>query len=109
MTVKFGVPKPINTDCTGKIDPVADMDRGQDTSQMLRQMSHLINMTNAYVISTQNNTGLLQQLLDATQGSAQMLTHVVHSLSSLETMNTATQGAIDDILVVVEKTTHDTK
>ena len=96
-------PNQCNTDCTSKSDPVADMNGGQDTSQILKQMSHLMNMTNAYVISTQNNTGLLQQILYATQGSAQMLTHVVRSLSSLETTNSATQGAIDDILVVVEK------
>ena len=60
-------------------------------------------MTNESLANMQNNTELLQRILDITQGSAEMLTRVTHSLLNLENSDSVTQGAIDDILVVVEK------
>ena len=50
---------------------------------------------------SQNHTDLLQEVHEVMQGSAQKLTNIVHTLSSLQMVNLVTQGSVDDILISV--------
>ena len=78
--------------------------------QMLSQMSRIINMSeNILSISddhytySQNNTDWIWQILETTQGSAQKLYEIVHTLSNIKDSNIATEVVVNDILMIVEE------
>ena len=78
--------------------------------QMLSQMSRIVNMSeNILAISddhytySQNNTEWIWQILETTQGSAQKLYEIVHTLSNIKDSNIATEVVVNDILMIVEE------
>ena len=99
--------------------------------QMLSQMSRIINMsenimetgnklfdtsidiygTSQDILSisddhytySQNNTDWIWQILETTQGSAQKLYEIVHTLSNIKDSNIATEVVVNDILMIVEE------
>ena len=86
------------TDCPGDTDTHTSGDRNTcDNTELIAQMNHLMNYT-------QNNTELLQQLIQIIYGSPQMLTDIISSLSQLETVNSGTRSIVNDILNTCDNT-----
>ena len=73
------------------------------TDQLINTSRDILSISDDHYTYSLNNTDWIWQILETTQGSAQKLYEIVHTLSNIKDSNIATEVVVNDILMIVEE------